>query len=77
MFATLIIPALAAKRFAEPARLFIGYATGLIGYVLGLIASAVFDLPTGAVIVIALLATFVIMALLAQTLPKGLRAAPA
>jgi zinc/manganese transport system permease protein len=77
VFATLIIPALAAKRFAQPARLFVGYATGLIGYVLGLVASALFDLPTGAVIVIALLATFVVVALLAQAAPKGLRAAPA
>lgn len=77
VFASLIIPALAAKRFPEGARLFVGYLTGLIGYVLGLVASALFDLPTGAVIVVALLATFVVMAALASLAPKGERTASA
>jgi zinc/manganese transport system permease protein len=77
VFASLIIPALAAKRFAEPARLVVGYMTGLIGYVLGLVASALFDLPTGAVIVVALLATFIVVAVLAQAMPKQARAAAA
>jgi zinc/manganese transport system permease protein len=58
VFASLIVPALAAKRFVPPYRLAIGYAVGLIGYVLGLVASSVFDLPTGAVIVVALLLVF-------------------
>lgn len=77
VFASLIIPALAAKRFAEPARLAVGYLTGVVGYVLGLVASALFDLPTGAVIVVALLATFVVVALIGAALPKGVRAAAA
>jgi len=34
VFASLIVPALAAKRFAEGARLGIGYGVGLAGYVL-------------------------------------------
>jgi hypothetical protein len=51
VFASLIVPALAAKRFAEGSRLVVGYVVGLIGYVLGLVCSSVFDLPTGAVIV--------------------------
>src|SRR5690349_20278180 len=46
VFASLIIPALAAKRYALPLRLVVGYSVGLLGYVLGLIASSVFDLPT-------------------------------
>ena len=77
VFASLIIPALAARRFAEPVRLAIGYVVGIIGYVLGLAASALFDLPTGAVIVVALLVTFVVVALLSVALPKSARAAPA
>lgn len=62
VFASLIIPALAAKRFAEPLRLAIAYGVGLAGYMLGLVASSVFDLPTGAVIVVALMGVFVVVA---------------
>ena len=50
VFASLIVPALAIRkraRFALP----IGYAIGLVGYLSGLIVSALFDFPTGAVIV--------------------------
>ena len=77
VFASLIIPALAAKRYAEPLRLVVGYAVGLIGYVSGLILSALFDLPTGAVIVVTLLATMILAALFALVLPKTAQAAPA
>ena len=77
VFASLIVPALAAKRFAERYRLWIGYAVGLIGYVLGLVASAFFDLPTGAVIVVSLLATFVVAVIISLTAPLGWRAAAA
>ena len=59
VFASLIIPALAARRFAERSRLVVGYVTGIAGYVLGLAASALYDWPTGAVIVVALLFAFV------------------
>jgi zinc/manganese transport system permease protein len=75
VFASLIIPALAAKRFAERYRLWIGYAVGLIGYVLGLVASSLFDLPTGAVIVVSLLATFVGAIVVSLGVPAGWRAA--
>ncbi|MCI0508389.1 MAG: metal ABC transporter permease [Gammaproteobacteria bacterium] len=50
VFASLIIPALATRK-ATQHRLWLGYALGLSGYAIGLAASAVFDLPTGAVIV--------------------------
>jgi zinc/manganese transport system permease protein len=75
VFASLIVPALAAKRFAERYRLAIGYATGLVGYVAGLAASSIFDLPTGAVIVVTLLLTFVVMVIASLMVPVRLRAA--
>jgi zinc/manganese transport system permease protein len=60
VFASLIIPALAARRFPERLQLAVGYITGIAGYLLGLIASSLYDLPTGAMIVVALLAVFMI-----------------
>jgi len=60
VFASLIIPALAARRSPERWQLAAGYVTGIAGYLLGLAASALFDWPTGAVIVVALLVVFVI-----------------
>jgi zinc/manganese transport system permease protein len=77
VFASLIVPALAARRFAEPLRLAVGYGVGLLGYIAGIVASMLFDLPTGPVIVVALLATLILAALFAQIVPKGARAAPA
>jgi zinc/manganese transport system permease protein len=58
VFASLIVPALAARRFAPGWRLAAGYIVGIVGYVVGLVASSVFDLPTGAMIVVALVAVF-------------------
>lgn len=49
VFASLIVPALAAG-----ARLGLGYALGASGYALGLLASGLWDLPSGAAIVLAL-----------------------
>ena len=51
VFATLIVPALATRNFPEKSRLYVGYGVGIGGYVTGLVASALFDLPSGAVIV--------------------------
>ena len=53
VFATLIVPALATYRLRR-ARLAVCYGLGAAGYALGLIVSAVLDLPSGAVIVWAL-----------------------
>ena len=50
VFSSLIIPALAARN-ATRLRLAKAYAVGALGYFFGLIASIVFDLPTGAIIV--------------------------
>jgi len=77
VFTSLIVPALAAKRFAERYRLTIGYGVGLIGYVLGLVASSLFDLPTGAVIVVTLLVTFIAAVIASLAVPASWRAATA
>jgi zinc/manganese transport system permease protein len=50
VFSSLIIPALASRN-ALRLRLAKAYAVGGLGYLFGLIASTLFDLPTGAVIV--------------------------
>ncbi len=50
VFSSLIIPALASRN-ATRLRLVKAYAVGALGYFFGLIASIVFDLPTGAIIV--------------------------
>lgn len=56
VFSSLIIPALAIGTHAGKKALAMGYGLGALGYALGLALSAVFDLPSGAVIVWALAA---------------------
>ncbi|MFO1186990.1 MAG: metal ABC transporter permease [Alphaproteobacteria bacterium] len=56
VFASLIVPALAARYYAPRLGLVIGYGFGIAGYVAGLMLSSKFDLPTGAMIVAALVA---------------------
>jgi zinc/manganese transport system permease protein len=51
VFASLILPALATRRLAGRVRLFTGYAIGAVSYLAGIVLSALFDLPTGAVVV--------------------------
>jgi len=60
VFASLIVPALAARRYPEKSRLFVGYLVGVLGYVAGLVLSSMLDLPTGAMIVVALVGVFVV-----------------
>ena len=48
VFASLILPALAARRLS------LAYAVGVVGYVVGLAGSLFLDLPTGAAVVCAL-----------------------
>lgn len=55
VFASLIIPALAAQGTRWP--MLSAYGVGLAGYVMGLLVSAVADLPSGAAIVCALVVT--------------------
>ena len=65
VFASLIVPALATAGVHGRSGLGWAYVIGALGYVGGLFASAVFDLPSGALIVWALAG----FALLAQALP--------
>jgi zinc/manganese transport system permease protein len=51
VFASLIIPALATRRLHGKQRLTTGYVLGAAAYLAGILLSALFDLPTGAVIV--------------------------
>lgn len=70
VFASLIVPALATRK-AGRWRLAQAYGIGAAGYLLGLVASAAFDLPTGAIVVWAM----VVVALVAAA--AGWRAASA
>ena len=69
VFASLIVPALATSAMKGRGRLALAYGIGIAGYVLGLVLSAVLDLPSGAMIVWTLAA----VALLAQALPAARR----
>ncbi|MFA7239620.1 MAG: metal ABC transporter permease [Sulfuricellaceae bacterium] len=51
VFASLIIPALAVRTLPARRQLSVGYPLGAAAYALGLALSALFDLPSGAVIV--------------------------
>lgn len=51
VFASLIIPALATQRLHGSRRLLAGYLLGTVAYITGIVLSAVFDLPTGAITV--------------------------
>jgi zinc/manganese transport system permease protein len=54
VFASLIIPALTSRFYPARRQLVAGYGAGVLGYVLGLTLSALFDLPSGAIVVWAL-----------------------
>jgi zinc/manganese transport system permease protein len=66
VFASLIVPALATSGMTGRRQLIAAYGVGILGYLSGLLLSAVFDLPSGAMIVWTLAAC----ALLAQWLPR-------
>jgi zinc/manganese transport system permease protein len=51
VFSSLIIPALASRGYRDALRLAAAYLVGAAGYALGLTLSALFDLPSGAVVV--------------------------
>jgi zinc/manganese transport system permease protein len=71
VFATLIVPAVATRGLASGRGLAAAYGLGALGYVAGLLLSALFDLPTGALIVWCL-AGFAIAAMAL----RGVRARP-
>lgn len=61
VFSSLIMPAIAVRDWPQSRKLIGGYAIGAVAYVLGLALSAIFDLPSGAVIVWSLAATGVLV----------------
>jgi len=65
VFASLILPALATRKLSGTQALWWGYGIGAAGYLAGVTASALFDLPTGAVTVWTLALVAVVVALLA------------
>lgn len=71
VFSSLIIPALATRRASGRARLWLGYGLGATGFAAGLALSALFDMPTGAVIVWALGAGGLMLALLSRRAAPG------
>jgi zinc/manganese transport system permease protein len=62
VFASLIVPALAARGRSPRRQLPVAYAVGIAGYAAGILASALLDLPTGPVIVVALTLIFIAVA---------------
>ena len=70
VFASLIAPALAMRRRAGGRRLAASWSLGALGYGLGLILSAWFDLPAGAAIVCCL-SVLSVAALVAARQPSG------
>ena len=71
VFASLIIPALAARRLTLPCQsLFAGYIVGLSGYSGGLVLAALLDLPAGAVIVWTLMAFGLIVSVIARQVTR-------
>jgi zinc/manganese transport system permease protein len=76
VFATLIVPPLATRRLRR-GRLAVAWTIGVAGYTIGLVASTMWDLPSGAVIVwmLAVLAVVADLALRARsaTMPASRR----
>jgi len=68
VFASLIIPALTVMRM-QRFRLLSGYGLGIAGYAIGLCVSAIFDLPTGAIIVCSIAASSLLFSRVLNTLP--------
>ena len=80
VFASLIIPALGTLQLRGPRRLVVAWLLGAVAYALGLAVSALFDLPSGAVIVWTLAAFALISALVSVAWggrsPSSLRVNP-
>jgi zinc/manganese transport system permease protein len=64
VFSTLILPALALNQYCGRGALILAYLVGLCGYLLGLLLSASFDLPSGAAIVATLAASALVFRVL-------------
>jgi zinc/manganese transport system permease protein len=64
VFASLIIPALATRNLLANQQLIVAFLSGALAFALGLAGSALFDLPSGAVIVWSLAIVGIIVAIL-------------
>jgi zinc/manganese transport system permease protein len=73
VFASLIVPALAAEMSHTSHPLVMAYAIGILGYVAGLVSSAILDFATGAAIVCALVLCAAATVGVAATLTKNPR----
>jgi zinc/manganese transport system permease protein len=71
VFASLIVPALGTLAHRGRRRHAIAYAIGALGYAIGLALSALFDLPSGAVVVLTLAACGAVGALVGRPGPPG------
>ena len=72
VFASLIVPSLAVRHYVGRRKLVFAYLIGIGGYAVGLVASMLFDLPSGALIVWCL----TLIAMLVYSIgPKPVRAA--
>lgn len=71
VFASLIIPALATSRLHGSKRLLAGYLIGGLAYLLGIVASSLLDLPTGAVIVWAMALVSLLAGMLVARATRG------
>ena len=74
VFSSLIIPALATRKLQGRQQLSVAYLIGAVGYAVGLGLSAIFDLPSGAVIVWTLAACGLAAALLIKGAPTAAEA---
>jgi zinc/manganese transport system permease protein len=74
VFASLIIPALATQQAPPHWRLAIAFNIGAVGYLAGLVASAVLDISSGAAIVCTLALIAVVAAKLVSRKPKSVEA---
>ena len=67
VFSSLIMPAISVRNWPQSKKVIGGYLIGAIAYALGLALSAIFDLPSGAVIVWCLAATGILTNVLIAT----------
>ena len=70
VFASLIIPALTVRKAGNNG-LWIAYGLGATGYALGLISSALFDMPAGAVIVLTLVLLSISLTMVTYAAKRG------
>ena len=71
VFASLIIPALATQSMPRKKRLLVGYATGAVSFFVGIVLSAILDLPTGAIIVWTMAGVALVVGLVSSRYPSG------